>query len=275
MDRTGRRHSRGAARATYSPDATPPAPRACRCVARHAACARPSQPVEILRDAHGISHIYAKNEHDLFFAQGYVAASDRFFQLELWRRQATGTVAELLGPRELQRDIGARLFKFRGNMADGARALSPARRRDRARVRRRHQRLHRRTPSATRPSCRSSSGCSARSRADGRRRSSSRGIGGLLGNITEELTITRAVAAVGPDVVKQIENFHPGDPDLTHRSDDRCKSLLVGADPRAVPGLPRAAALSTGRRRSRQRATTQRASRRARARRRFRRTTTS
>src|SRR5215471_18734975 len=75
-----------------------------------------SQPVEILRDANGISHIYARNEHDLFFAQGYVAAADRLFQLELWRRQATGTVAELLGPRELERDIGARLFKFRGEM---------------------------------------------------------------------------------------------------------------------------------------------------------------
>jgi len=75
-----------------------------------------TKPVEILRDGHGISHIYAQNEHDLFFAQGYVAATDRLFQLELWRRQATGTVAELLGPRELQRDIGARLFKFRGNM---------------------------------------------------------------------------------------------------------------------------------------------------------------
>ena len=69
-----------------------------------------TKPVEILRDGHGISHIYAQNEHDLFFAQGYVAATDRLFQLELWRRQATGTVAELLGPRELQRDIGAREY---------------------------------------------------------------------------------------------------------------------------------------------------------------------
>src|SRR6185503_5082460 len=75
-----------------------------------------TKPVEVLRDGHGISHIYAQNEHDLFFTQGYVAASDRLFQLEMWRRQATGTVAELLGPRELKRDIGARLFKFRGNM---------------------------------------------------------------------------------------------------------------------------------------------------------------
>src|SRR5688572_22304347 len=68
-----------------------------------------SQPVEVLRDRSGIAHIYAKNERDLFFAQGYSAASDRLFQLELWRRQATGTVAELLGPREVKRDIGTRL----------------------------------------------------------------------------------------------------------------------------------------------------------------------
>lgn len=74
------------------------------------------QPVEILRDRWGIAHIYAQNEPDLFFAQGYTAASDRLFQLELWRRQATGTTAELLGPKELKRDIGTRLFRFRGNV---------------------------------------------------------------------------------------------------------------------------------------------------------------
>ncbi|MBD2702044.1 penicillin acylase family protein [Spirosoma sp. BT702] len=75
------------------------------------------QPVDIIRDRWGVNHIYAKNEHDLFFAQGYSAARDRLFQLEIWRRQATGTVAELLGPQEIKRDIGTRLFKFRGSMA--------------------------------------------------------------------------------------------------------------------------------------------------------------
>ena len=68
-----------------------------------------SQPVEILRDRWGINHIYAQNEPDLFFAQGYAAAKDRLFQFEVWRRQATGTVAEILGRRELARDRGARL----------------------------------------------------------------------------------------------------------------------------------------------------------------------
>ena len=75
-----------------------------------------TQPVEIVRDRWGVNHIYAQNEADLFFAQGYAAAKDRLFQFELWRRQATGTVAEILGPRELNRDIGARLHMFRGDL---------------------------------------------------------------------------------------------------------------------------------------------------------------
>ena len=75
------------------------------------------QPVEVLRDRWGVPHIYAKTEHDLFFAQGYSAARDRSFQFEMWRRQATGTMAEVLGRRELDRDHGARLFRYRGSMA--------------------------------------------------------------------------------------------------------------------------------------------------------------
>lgn len=74
--------------------------------------------VEVLRDQYGINHIYAQNQHDLFFAQGYMAAKDRLFQFEIWRRQATGTVAEILGERELKRDIGTRLFMFRGDMKE-------------------------------------------------------------------------------------------------------------------------------------------------------------
>ena len=77
-----------------------------------------SQPVEIIRDRWGINHIYAQNEPDLFFAQGYAAARDRLFQFEMWRRQATGTVAEILGRRELTRDRGARLHQFRGDLDD-------------------------------------------------------------------------------------------------------------------------------------------------------------
>ena len=66
-----------------------------------------TKPVDVLRDRWGVNHIYASNEHDLFFAQGYAAARDRLFQFELWRRQATGTVAEVFGPKELKRDIGS------------------------------------------------------------------------------------------------------------------------------------------------------------------------
>src|SRR5580693_3580074 len=72
--------------------------------------------VEILKDRWGISHIYAKNENDLFFAQGYNAARDRLFEFEIFRRRANGTVAEILGPQELNRDIGARQFLYRGDM---------------------------------------------------------------------------------------------------------------------------------------------------------------
>ena len=75
-----------------------------------------SEPVEILVDRWGIPHIYAQTEEDLFFAQGFNAARDRLFQLELWRRQVTGTVSELLGSRTLDKAIGARLLRYRGNL---------------------------------------------------------------------------------------------------------------------------------------------------------------
>ncbi|KAG0754536.1 hypothetical protein G6F22_020948 [Rhizopus arrhizus] len=48
-----------------------------------------SQPVDIVRDKHGVSHIYAQNQNDLFFAQGFTAARDRLWQLDLWRRQGS------------------------------------------------------------------------------------------------------------------------------------------------------------------------------------------
>lgn len=74
------------------------------------------EPVEIVKDPWGISHIFARNQPDLFFAQGFNVARDRLFQLEIWRRRATGTLAEVLGPRALDRDIGARLLKARLDM---------------------------------------------------------------------------------------------------------------------------------------------------------------
>jgi penicillin amidase len=71
--------------------------------------------VEILRDRWGIPHIYAQTATDLFFAQGYMAARDRLFQIDLWRRIGTGKLAEVLGPQALPRDRIARLVRYRGD----------------------------------------------------------------------------------------------------------------------------------------------------------------
>ena len=74
------------------------------------------EPVEIIKDNWGISHIYAQNQPDLFFAQGYNAARDRLFQFEIWRRKALGTLSEIQGEKALDHDIGARLLRFRGDI---------------------------------------------------------------------------------------------------------------------------------------------------------------
>ena len=54
-------------------------------------------PARIVRDVDGMPHIYAFNEHDALFLQGWVQAEDRLFQLDVLRRQAGGTLAELVG----------------------------------------------------------------------------------------------------------------------------------------------------------------------------------
>ena len=74
------------------------------------------QSVRVLRDRWGVAHIYAANQHDLFFAQGFVAAQDRLFQMEMWKRSGQGRLAEVLGPSALQRDVNARRLQYRGNM---------------------------------------------------------------------------------------------------------------------------------------------------------------
>src|SRR5919204_6675954 len=61
-----------------------------------------NEPVEVLRDRWGVPHIYARNPDDLFFAQGFVAAQDRLFQMDWWRRGAVGETAEVLGPAGLE-----------------------------------------------------------------------------------------------------------------------------------------------------------------------------
>jgi len=71
--------------------------------------------VEILRDRWGVPHIYASNAHDLFFAQGYITAVDRLFQIDLWRRAGTGKLSEILGPSAIPRDTLARAVAFHGD----------------------------------------------------------------------------------------------------------------------------------------------------------------
>ncbi|MBV6522115.1 MAG: Penicillin acylase 2 proenzyme [Gemmatimonadaceae bacterium] len=75
------------------------------------------ESVEVRRDRWGVPHIYARNQHDLFLAQGFVAAQDRLFQMEMWRRLGEGRLAEVLGSAAVERDRHARLFKYRGDMA--------------------------------------------------------------------------------------------------------------------------------------------------------------
>src|SRR5437588_112343 len=73
------------------------------------------KPVEILRDRWGVPHIYAQTVDDLFFAQGYITAKDRLFQIDLWRRIGTGKLAEVLGPSAIDRDRLARQVRWRGS----------------------------------------------------------------------------------------------------------------------------------------------------------------
>ncbi len=171
------------------------------------------EPVEIIVDAFGIPHIYAQNEEDLFFAQGWNAARDRLFQFEVWRRQATGTVAELLGERELKRDIGTRLFMFRGDIEDemdhyhdhGSSIITSYVRGVNAYIEDINKRpedlplefkLLKTKPHPWTPEV-------VISRHQG-----------LLGNIGLELETARQVAKIGVEKTKEINFFHPGDPNL-------------------------------------------------------------
>ena len=170
-------------------------------------------PVEIVTDRWGIAHIYAENEHDLFFAQGYSAVRDRLFQFEMWRRRATGTVADILGDRELERDTGARLHQFRGDMATEMRHYHPrgetiipafvdginayiAQTRQRPDLLPLEFELLGITPGLWTPDV-------VISRHNG-----------LVGNVTQEINNARAVALLGADAVKEL-NYYFGDPDLT------------------------------------------------------------
>ena len=65
----------------------------------------------------GVPHIYAATVHDLFFAQGYITATDRLFQIDLWRRVGSGKLAEVMGPAYVERDRLARAVNYRGDWA--------------------------------------------------------------------------------------------------------------------------------------------------------------
>ena len=183
------------------------------------------KPVEILKDHWGISHIYAETEHDLFFAQGYSAARDRLFQFEIWRAQATGTVAEIIGSRAVDRDHGTRLFKFRGPMHEemnhyhprgvdiitsfvhGVNAYIDEALQDPDSLPLPFKLLD------IQPKHWTEEVVISRHQ-------------GLLGNISLELSTGRAVCAIGEDKVRELRYFHPHDPILTLDSLIDCDSLL-------------------------------------------------
>lgn len=72
--------------------------------------------VEVVLDRWGVPHIYAGTRHDAYLAQGFQAARDRLFQIDLWRRRGLGLLSETFGARFLDQDRATRLFLYRGDM---------------------------------------------------------------------------------------------------------------------------------------------------------------
>jgi penicillin amidase len=72
-----------------------------------------SAPATVRRDAHGVPHIEAATQDDLFFAQGYVVAQDRLWQMDMYRRNANGELAEVLGSGLVAHDRAQRVLGFR------------------------------------------------------------------------------------------------------------------------------------------------------------------
>src|SRR3954467_14702712 len=83
-----------------------------------------SAAAEIRIDAWGVAHIWAETEGDLFFAQGFNAARDRLWQLDLWRKRGLGQLAADFGPGFLAQDFASRLFLYRGSMEEEWRSYS-------------------------------------------------------------------------------------------------------------------------------------------------------
>ncbi len=67
------------------------------------------QPVTIVRDARGVPHIEARNEHDAYFAEGFVQGCDRLFQMDVTRRAVSGHLSEIFGKATLRADETARM----------------------------------------------------------------------------------------------------------------------------------------------------------------------
>src|SRR4051794_38480130 len=84
-----------------------------------------SSPAEIIIDFWGIPHIYAANQQDAFFLQGYNAARDRLWQIDLWRKRGLGLLAKDFGPSYAAQDRAARLFLYRGDMDQEWAAYGP------------------------------------------------------------------------------------------------------------------------------------------------------
>ena len=72
--------------------------------------------VTVVRDRWGVPHITASNTDDLFFAQGFVQAQDRLFQMDLWKRSVQGRLSEVLGANFIQRDSMTRRIQYRGDI---------------------------------------------------------------------------------------------------------------------------------------------------------------
>jgi len=81
--------------------------------------------VTVVRDSWGVPHIYASNSHDLFFAQGYVHAQDRLWQMEFWRRIGSGRLAEILGESALDSDCFIRTLGWHRTAAQELEQLGP------------------------------------------------------------------------------------------------------------------------------------------------------
>ncbi|MGI9325054.1 MAG: penicillin acylase family protein [Pseudomonadales bacterium] len=74
------------------------------------------KPARIQIDEWGVPHIYANTHYDAFFVQGFNAARDRLWQIDLWRRRGLGQLSEVFGERYLEQDQATRTFLYRGDM---------------------------------------------------------------------------------------------------------------------------------------------------------------